>query len=214
LFVKPPIPGLVKTRLARDIGNEAACTIYRRLAEDTIQQIQACGIPLALFFDGDNPSLLPQSWLDAAGICFFQQGADLGKRMAHAFTQLFKDGFKQVVLIGSDIPGIDATYLHTAMTLLASHDMVIGPALDGGYCLIGFHHEQFSAALFENIPWSSDQVFHLTMQSAETAGLSTGILPPLQDIDTYDDLLAVCRQTALTDIRTDLCRFVVPGRTS
>jgi rSAM/selenodomain-associated transferase 1 len=199
LFVKPPIPGRVKTRLARNIGDEAACSIYRRLAGNTIQQIRASEFPLALFFDGDDPSLLPQSWLEAASICLFQQGDDLGSRMAHAFTLLFKEGFKQAVLLGSDIPGIDALYLHTAMTQLASHDMVIGPALDGGYCLIGFHQSSFTESVFQNIPWSTDQVLNLTLNAAKQAGLSVGHLSPLHDIDTVEDLQYYNPSADITD---------------
>lgn len=212
LFVKPPVSGKVKTRLARDIGNNAACAVYRHLADEIIRQVQASALPLVIFFDGTDPEELPVEWRTAARQWLPQQGNDLGERMAHAFTLLFKEGFTQAMLLGSDIFGIDATYLHTAIDLLADHDMVISPALDGGYCLIGFHQEQFSATLFENIPWSSDQVFQMTMKSAETLKLSAGVLPPLQDIDTCDDLQAVCEQTAVTDALTDLRKFVMPHR--
>jgi len=188
LFVKPPIPGRVKTRLARDIGDDAACSIYRRLADYTIQQIQASGIPLALFFDGSDPVSLPPAWLQASQTCIPQQGQKLGERMVAAFRFLFVDTVKQAVLIGSDIPGIDAVYLRQAFELLADNSMVLGPVLDGGYCLIGFNQIHFTESLFQNIPWSTDQVFELTLNAAVQAGLTVGLLPALQDIDTVDDL--------------------------
>jgi len=197
LFVKPPIPGRVKSRLARDIGDEAACSIYRRLADHAIQVIQASGFPLALFFDGDE-ARLPEYWQQTAQFCIRQQGADLGERMAGAFSYLFTGGADQVVLVGSDIPGIDAAYLQQAFTLLHSHDLVIGPALDGGYCLIGFNRHSFRNTLFHQIPWSTDQVCALTLSAAQQSGLKAGLLPPLRDIDTVEDL-QYCNQLIQID---------------
>ena len=189
LFVKPPIPGRVKTRLARNIGDEAACSIYRRLADHTINEIQASSFPLTLFFDGYNPNLLPLSWKEAAQVCLPQQGDDLGSRMAYAFQELFSKGYEKVVLIGSDIPGIDAGYLKQAFSMLnAGNNLVIGPALDGGYCLIGFNASGFTNTIFNGITWSTNQVLQQTLQAAKKAGLSTGLLKSLQDIDTLADL--------------------------
>lgn len=187
LFVKAPIPGRVKTRLARDIGDQAACSIYRTLVDQVLQQIQASGRPLALFFDGDE-TLVPDSWKQYARFCIRQQGGDLGERMAATFSRLFSDGVHQAVVIGSDIPGIDAAYLQQAFNLMTDHGMVIGPAIDGGYCLIGFNRITYSAPIFQNIPWSTDQVLELTLSAAKQAGLIVGLLPPLQDIDTVEDL--------------------------
>jgi len=191
LFVKPPLPGRVKTRLARDIGDEAACSIYLALVERVLANIAASDLPLVIFYDGDNADQLPLAWREAAQICIPQQGGDLGERMANALGQLFSDGIEQAVLIGSDIPGLDAAYLHNAFRLLAGHDLVIGPAIDGGYCLIGFHSSTFTPPLFQQIPWSSGQVLELTLSAAEAARLSVGLLPPLRDIDTLDDLIHI-----------------------
>lgn len=189
LFVKPPLAGRVKTRLARDIGSEAACRIYRKLADHAVRQIQASGYPLALFYDGNDPALLPEPWHKAAMVSRAQEGPDLGARMANAFGCLFEKGAERVILTGSDIPEIDAAYLRQACGSLDHHDMVIGPALDGGYCLIGFRRERFSTNLFCDIPWSTDQVFELTVTAARAADLSVGILKPLRDVDTLDDLV-------------------------
>jgi rSAM/selenodomain-associated transferase 1 len=191
LFVKPPVPGRVKTRLARDIGNKAACRVYRKLADHAIRQIQASDYPLALFFDGNDPDLLPQAWRRAAMISLAQEGPDLGARMANAFGCLFARGAERVILTGSDIPEIDAAYLRQACGSLDHHHMVIGPAFDGGYCLIGFRRERFSADLFCGIPWSTDLVFELTLTAALALDLSVGMLPPIRDVDTLDDLRSV-----------------------
>lgn len=188
LFVRPPVAGRVKTRLARDIGNEAACRIYRKLADHAVHQIQASGYPLALFYDGNTPDLLPEPWRGAAMISIAQEGPDLGARIANAFGCLFERGAERVVLAGSDLPEIDAAYLRQACGSLDHHHMVIGPALDGGYCLIGFRRERFSTDLFCDIPWSTDLVFELTLSAARALDLSVGILPPIRDVDTLDDL--------------------------
>jgi hypothetical protein len=191
LFLKPPVPGRVKTRLAKDIGDEAACNIYRSLADHAMQQAQASGVPLVLFFDGATRDELPEDWRGAANRCLPQQGADLGQRMAAAFSTLFTEGAQQVVLIGSDIPGIDRSYLQQAFQLLVNHDLVIGPAFDGGYCLIGFNRQGFTPAVFSAIPWSTEQVLELSLTRAAKANLTVGLLPTLQDIDTLADLQSV-----------------------
>ncbi len=191
LFVKPPIPGLVKTRLAKDIGNEAACKIYRYLAESIIDQIRVSGIQMALFFDGKEAEELPESWRKSAVKFIAQNGEDLGRRMVNAFRNLFDDGVEQMVLLGGDIYGIDAAYLKQAFDLLLTNDMVIGPAFDGGYCLAGFNKASFDASLFCDIPWSTERVFELTMENALARCISTGILKTLRDVDRLDDLLAI-----------------------
>ena len=117
--------------------------------------------------------------------------------MAAAFNTLFAEGAQQVVLIGSDIPGIDHSYLQRAFQLLACHDLVIGPALDGGYCLIGFTCQGFTPAVFSSISWSTEQVLDQSLARATNAGLSVGLLPVLRDIDTLEDLLAQEKQGGL-----------------
>lgn len=192
LFVKAPIPGRVKTRLAKDIGNQAACTLYRRLASRTIEHAVSSAIPLAVCYDG-NLEELPDDWKRSAWSLVPQTGCDLGQRMAAAFCRLFSDSVEQVVLIGSDIPGIDAAYLQQAFSLLEDHDLVIGPASDGGYCLIGFQNKTFTPVLFEEIPWSTDKVLQLTLEAAVRKRLNVALLPVLSDIDSVDDLRKAIR---------------------
>jgi uncharacterized protein len=188
LFVKPPLPGRVKTRLSRAIGDQAASAIYCSFVAGTIDQVITSKIPLILCYDGKQDDL-PANWSAPAWHCLAQtESDDLGERMAHTFSSLFTDGVEQVVLIGSDIPDIDSAYLQRAFELLGDHNLVIGPALDGGYCLVGFNRNNFTPELFVDIPWSTNRVFERTLQSAAAAGLSTALLPPLRDIDTIEDL--------------------------
>jgi rSAM/selenodomain-associated transferase 1 len=115
-----------------------------------------------------------------------QTGDDLGARMASAFKQALDSGYRSVVVIGTDIPGINGPLLTTAMNSLRDHDVVLGPTVDGGYYLIGLRSPL--PALFENIPWSTDQVYALTEQRIQALGLSLKILPKLRDLDTVEDL--------------------------
>ena len=193
LFLKAPIAGQVKTRLARDIGDQAACELYCRLVDHAIDGSLASSIPLVICHDGRREEL-PDGWLQRACEVLPQTGLDLGQRMANAFCDLFTEGAEQVVLIGSDIPGIDATYLRNGFEQLGNSDLVIGPAVDGGYCLIGFNRQAFNPGLFEQIPWSTGQVLELTLVAAENAGLSVALLSTLRDIDTLEDLRALNRE--------------------
>ncbi len=194
LFVKQPVPGFVKTRLAAGIGNQAACAIYCSLAARAIRHAVSSGAPLAVFYDGKREGL-PDEWQQSACFLTPQTGCDLGQRMASAFCTMFSSGVEQAVVIGSDIPGIDVAYLRQAFSLLDDHDMVIGPATDGGYCLIGFGHRRFTPSVFERVEWSTDRVLPQTLEAAEREALKVGFLHVLSDIDTVDDLRRVAAET-------------------
>jgi rSAM/selenodomain-associated transferase 1 len=115
-----------------------------------------------------------------------QQGEELGSRMAKAFVTLFARGYRQVSLVGTDVPSLPLTHYRDAVEALSRHDLVVGPAKDGGYYLIGMtkpHPE-----LFTDIPWSTNQVLALTQQKATAAGLNNTLLPVWSDVDTLDDL--------------------------
>lgn len=191
LFVKPPVPGKVKTRLAKELGDEKACMVYVGLVEQILHQIQSSGLELVLFFDGDGADKLPVAWRSAAGSCHQQTGHDLGERMSNAFRQLFDAGHQSVLLCGSDIVGLDVGYLQQAVVELEQSGMVIAPAYDGGYCLIGFTAERFTSQVFEKISWSTDQVLQQTLERCEQAGIRPALLEMLRDIDTLDDLKIV-----------------------
>ncbi|MBI5777356.1 MAG: TIGR04282 family arsenosugar biosynthesis glycosyltransferase, partial [Nitrospirae bacterium] len=121
-----------------------------------------------------------------------QTGDDLGARMARAFADVFALGYRQVLVVGTDLPTLPGSAFGEAVTVLATHDVVLGPALDGGYYLIGLRKP--SPELFAGIPWSTDQVLPLTQQKAAALGLSIALLPVRRDIDTIDDLMAVIEE--------------------
>lgn len=185
LFFKPPFPGKVKTRLAADIGAHRAASLYRGLLFDINNELLRTGIRIAPYSASDgpvSPQDLPFShWR-------YQHGANLGERMAHALHGELENGNEQVVLIGSDIPDLTSSYIDRAFVLLDSHDMVLGPTHDGGYCLIGFSRHSFTPACFDHIPWSTGKVLSETRRRARSLGIDIIELSERRDLDTLDDL--------------------------
>lgn len=182
VFIKNPVPGRVKTRLAADLGNEQALSIYRQLLAHTRAQALACAAERLLFYSDTIDE--QDEWPAAFFAKHLQQGDDLGARMAHALGQALA-GAERAVLIGSDIPGLTADILAQAFDLLEGHDFVLGPAADGGYYLIGMR--QPAAAVFEGIIWSTPTVLQATLERIQALGGSCSFLPMLSDIDTTAD---------------------------
>ena len=186
-FVKAPILGKVKTRLAKQIGEHRALEFYEECVRNLIN------LPLPLMCDAfiayDTPKQedpLP-SYLQSFPL-FFQEGEYLGERMSRAFEHLFALGYKRVVLAGSDIPELDAKILGHAMNALSTNDAILSPTFDGGYYLIGFHAHTFRKEAFEGIVYSQKDVFEKTKAKLKGALLTHGKM--LRDVDTLEDLKA------------------------
>ncbi len=190
LMVRIPVPGQVKTRLAAAIGDAAACTLYRAMVSDILAGVRSSGLSRIIFHDGEANTDLPEDWVDEAARIFPQVKGDIGRRMAATFARCFGVGFTRVILIGSDLPDLDAEVLATATAALEFHDAVIAPALDGGYGLIGLRQKSYRSELFQGIAWSTDQVMAQTLRQLHRFGLSAKLLAPLRDIDTLADLQA------------------------
>jgi rSAM/selenodomain-associated transferase 1 len=163
------------------------------MVADIIENIIGFGLPLYLFHDGEDAIDLPKEWVDAADDIVSQRGDSLGERMATAFNFLFSIGQERVILVGSDIPGIDAELLQSAIETIEGFDMVFSPAFDGGYCLVASKLRSFNDSIFQNIPWSTSSVMETTLDICNTDGLTYKILDTRQDIDTLEDIVAYCR---------------------
>ena len=192
LMVRVPVAGQVKTRLIPALGAEGACRLYRAMVEDLLEQAAATGLPIHLLSTGGTEAQLPQSWQQAVQGMTVQQGEDLGARMAHAFATAFKEA-KQVLLIGSDIPDMGTESLLSATKALSDNEVVLNPAVDGGYCLLGLNRGVDVAPIFHHMPWSTDQVLAITLQRLKGLQHRVHLLPPLRDIDTPEDLLSYRR---------------------
>ncbi|MSR42868.1 MAG: glycosyltransferase [Pedosphaera sp.] len=185
IFVKAPRPGTVKTRLATDLGPEAACAAYRELAKQLFTNLSGALVDVDLHFSPADAAEEIRPWLREGWTLRPQSEGDLGARMNAAFVAAFADGVSRVILIGSDCPDVMADDIRTAWDSLEKHDLVLGPARDGGYWLIGLTQSQ--PVLFENIPWSTACVFEETVRRAESARLRVHRLRELEDVDTAAD---------------------------
>ena len=183
LFCKVPRPGWVKTRLAQSVGSSAAVEIYRKLLQTVIQQLD--GFSVELRFSPDEAEEEIRPWAKPGWAVHPQGAGDLGQRLHRAFAQHFQSGAGRVVVIGSDCPELGATDLSDAFYALLEKDLVLGPAEDGGYWLIGLRQE--APLLFENIPWSTGAVREVTLAKARQQSLEVKLLRQLPDIDTEED---------------------------
>ena len=189
VFAKAPVPGRVKTRLARTIGDDAAASAYRALAERTLATAAAArraGVVgrVELWLDPESDPAAIAPWPERYGVTVATQaGDDLGARMRNALRASIARG-APALLIGTDVPGYDIGYLAHAAAALERHDAVVGPAEDGGYVLIGVARD---IDAFGDVPWSTPGVMAATRERLAAAGAKHVELPPLWDVDTGDD---------------------------
>ncbi|MEM1189836.1 MAG: TIGR04282 family arsenosugar biosynthesis glycosyltransferase [Pseudomonadota bacterium] len=188
LFARLPVPGRVKTRLARSIGAAASCAVHEELLALTARTLlEAALAPVELWLDESGTHGLLEALLRAGMRGPFEQtGHDLGERMRRSLVAGLQR-YERVVLVGSDCPGLDKAYLRSAFDALDEADVVIGPAEDGGYVLIGARGD--FAPLFADIPWGTGEVLQRSRAAAAAADLSLALLEPRYDIDVEADLL-------------------------
>lgn len=186
LFVRAPRHGTVKTRLARSLGDDATLDAYRTLLTVTCKALRELNhVELRVTPDDGLREL--ESWR-APGWTLAPQGTgSLGERLAAAVEIHFRNGATSVVIIGSDCPEITAEDIRAAHQALATSDVVLGPASDGGYWLIGLRRP--TVGVFDNIAWSTESVLQQTLERAASLGLSVATLRTLDDIDTHEDWL-------------------------
>ncbi len=183
IFVKNPVLGKVKTRLAADVGDDRALEIYKRLLSKTHQVTKPGAFSKWIFYsDLQDENDIWQDGYEKN----LQKGGDLGERISNAFQSGFDSGYNCICIIGSDCYELEGETLSNAFDNLNSHDFAIGPANDGGYYLLGTnsHH----AELFLNKDWSTDKVLEQTIIDIKKAGKTFHLLAELTDIDTLQDL--------------------------
>jgi len=183
MFVKEPKLGFVKTRLAKSLGDEFTLDLYKVFVKDLISTLnqeefdfKLCAYPSldlinTTFGDFDN---------------FLQVEGDLGLKMHKAFEEQFEAGYEKIVLIGSDTPHISSQMIRESFSKLESHDIVLGPSLDGGYYLIAFNKETFTQDVFKDITWSTQVVLEQTLQKLNNKKVYLHEI--LNDIDILEDL--------------------------
>ena len=189
VFTRYPEPGTTKTRMIGALGAGGAAELHRRMAAWAVGVAcglqAAIGVAIEIRFAGGDESRMRQ-WLGNRMAYAVQIGQDLGERMENAFNAAFDQGFDRVVVMGSDCPGLTADILEKAFDALDSHPVVLGPAVDGGYYLVGL--KQRLPDIFQNIPWGSGNVLEETCKVLTSLDVSCALLEQLSDVDTPEDL--------------------------
>ncbi|MDZ4822938.1 MAG: TIGR04282 family arsenosugar biosynthesis glycosyltransferase [Flavobacteriales bacterium] len=185
LFTKNPEAGKVKTRLAATIGNEAALKVYNQLLLYTVSATEYLPVDMFVFYSDHIPQ--DDIFSNKNYIKEMQQGMDLGERMKNAFASTFERGYAEIVIIGADCPDISSAIIMNAFDDLNNNDVVIGPAEDGGYYLLGL--KALHTELFEDIEWSTEKVLHHTITKCKASKHIYHLLPVLNDIDVEKDLV-------------------------
>lgn len=182
VFAKTPVLGTVKKRLATTVGAEKALSVYTQLLRKTNTILEELAQEVIVFYSGAEASTLqdyfPTFKLNA------QKGTDLGERMQQAFQWGFSQGYKNLILIGTDLWEIETPLISLAFKQLQTHDCVIGPSTDGGYYLLG--KKENIPAVFQNKAWSTASV--LTKTLADLQDHQVALLPEKTDIDTYKEV--------------------------
>ena len=202
IFAKAPIPGQVKTRLCPPLTPDEAATLHGSFVLDTLERSKVAAAKLKLPLDR-YLACAPSSALvffkimeERQGVKLIDQvGEDLGARMNQAFETMFARGYQRVLIVGTDVPTLPLDQYKQALALLETNDLVVGPALDGGYYLIGLKRP--APDLFRGLPWSTDQVLRLTQEKAAELGLKTALIPPWRDVDTIEDVQALVDASTL-----------------
>jgi len=192
LFTRYPTPGETKTRLIPELGKAGSARLQKALTEHIVTTLNRFrereDLDLRIRFEGGSEEKM-HDWLGDAGT-FVQQGTgDLGDRMSRTMNRAFDEGIERVVIVGSDCPGISGDHVRRALEWLETRDLVLGPARDGGYYLIGLSTP--ADELFEEVPWGTGAVLDTTLERAKAHGRSFRMLEELRDVDRPADLDAV-----------------------
>ena len=182
VFVRNPELGKVKTRLALAIGKKKALDIYKGLLIHTHKVLSNCNCDCAVFFS--EQIYHSGLWKVKGFKKFIQKGDTLGEKMNNAFKKGFELGYQKIIILGSDLPDLNSDLIKNAFFKLTPNDYVIGPSEDGGYYLLGM--KKLNNALFKNKKWSTNSVFIDTLKDIKDCKI--GLLPKLNDIDTFEDL--------------------------
>jgi hypothetical protein len=198
VFTRYPAPGRTKTRLIPVLGPAGAADLQRRMTEGLMGRVealaarQAVAVAVAVRFEGGDVSRMSR-WLGPRWSYRPQGEGNIGARMDRALSAAFAEGAPAAALIGADIPDLSTAILAEAFQRLADHDIVIGPAADGGYYLVGARRERYAELaplLFQGIPWGTGRVLRDTLAALAAAHVRVHLLPLLRDIDRPEDLAA------------------------
>ena len=212
VFAKNPVPNQVKTRLIPTLSPEQAAALYTAFLTDWCETLaKLTNVDLVIAYTPVEAQSDLQALVGDDVIYIPQMGSDLGERLTLATQWAAKQGYTKILFVGSDSPTLPISYIFQALTLLDSRDTVIGPSTDGGYYLIGFSAAVLSTIVphvFEEIAWSTAEVFQQTVERIHTAKATLGLLPPWYDIDTAEDLVFLHAHIAAMRLAGDTVQAV------
>ena len=201
ILTKAPQPGQSKTRMVPPLSYTEAADLARALLIDQLDNLARFdGARLFIAFTPEEAAGFFEGFIAQGFTCFAQRGQSLGERMRRAFEHLFASAFKNIILIGSDLPALPLRFFHQAYARLeaSAADVVLGPSADGGYYLVGMN--RMIATIFDDIGWSGDEVLAQTIHKLEDRGLKHELLPEWYDIDTAKDLKRLQSQQNCGDV--------------
>lgn len=201
VFLRAPLLGEVKTRLAKSLSDKQVLELYKGFMDDTIDEVSKVSDVLLYCYPKDKTDFVSERFNNQYNV-LPQSGVDIGEKMDRAFKETFSNGHEKVVLIGTDIPLISDEIMLRSFEMLDRYDSVIGPSEDGGYYLIGFRADSFESGFFENIKWSTPDVYKNTIDILSGRDKTIYKLPKLNDIDTIDDLKDLILSGVQTGVRT------------
>ena len=196
VFARWPEPGRVKTRLSPALPAALACDLYRALLADALAAAAACPADARSLHWAEAPAGRAAGATPAGFEARDQRGADLGERLGHATGELLRVRGARAVIIGADCPDLDATRIAAGFTALERAELVLGPAHDGGYYLIGLTRPV--PTLFRGLDWGTSRVLAQPRERARTLDLSMTELEPLGDLDTPADLARWAARAAVS----------------
>jgi len=194
LFTRYPIPGSTKTRLIPALGEKGAADLQREMTEHTLKNLRPLideGVNIEVRYEGGDVDRMTD-WLGQDMALASQGQGDLGVRMEQSFKEAFADGAGKAVIVGSDCPDLAADDVREAFILLENNLVVLGPAFDGGYYLIGIRSKvsgNLFRTIFSGVPWGSSQVLSRTVNALAEAGIGLGLLDEKGDVDEPEDLV-------------------------
>jgi uncharacterized protein len=204
VFAKQPLAGHAKTRLAQTTSPEWAQRVAQAFLEDSLDRFSRIQASRAIVYapatEATFFSQLAQGRYDLIPQC----AGDLGQRLHHFFAEARRHGYSRIIAVGADSPTLPLDYVEQAFAALEANDVVIGPAHDGGYYLIGGGLQDL--AMFDDIPWSSARVLEVTVERVQKASARLALLPPWYDVDTAADWAMLC-----DDVRTNRLAGLDPG---
>lgn len=205
IFAREPVPGLVKTRLAKDVGIAAAAALYDLMLRHVVKSVISTQYDIVIYKTPESGGACFEEMVPGAVVRDQPEG-DVGEKMSGVFKTEFARGYRKVCLIGTDCPGITSSGILRAFELLGNFELVLGPSCDGGYHLVGL--SVFHPELFTGIVWGTDEVLSVTLGIARSLGIEYSCLAVRVDIDEIAGLERYISENSGTELSSAFTKIL------